>query len=452
MRQRIFNWVRDHHVISIAAIGIVIAFIVIFVWAAAFRGNGDGKDKLVSGEPGGAGAPEYTTSIVGRVLNTAGDPISGALIRVSGPFRSTEGATNYEALTNEAGKFKIKLPIDGEYDILALADGYEPSALVSGQDIEEVIGDFAVDDIVLKKRQEVVPQRGSAGFVYGEGILDEEGVYRVLMLHGIISSRDEVVDIFEDSMTGQGWSTFVRDGQTISVRPIIYNNEPAWHVVLQPGRSDGLTDVFVQKACGNISAPLGEKPPMREEVMPPPPGPVPAPVPTPPPPVTPPPTPPGATPTPPTVTPTPTPTPTPPTRTPTPTPQPPLFIPGCGEWHEHHQDANQLFWRQAEFTSNLPVRDWLVSSNLGSAFKASSYDDPFGPPGNRQHALVQAREGDTVTVRVLLKDGRNLPICTSTVPVSQQGATPAPTRTPAPVPTPGPDPEPTPHWTPPPPP
>ena len=121
---------------------------------------------------------------------------------------------------------------------MSSADGYEPSGLISSQDIEEVVGDFTVGDIVLKKGQEVVPQRGTAGFVYGEGIPDEEGVYRVLLLHGIISSRDEVVDIFLDTMTGQGWSTFVRDGQSVSVRPITYNDEPAWHVVLQPGRVD----------------------------------------------------------------------------------------------------------------------------------------------------------------------------------------------------------------------
>jgi hypothetical protein len=446
MRQRILDWVRDHRVIIIATLGSVAALIVIgvFVWAVAFRGDGDGKDKLVSGEPGGAGATGYTTSIAGRVLNTAGDPVSGALVRVSGPFRSTEAATSYEDLTDEAGKFKIKLPIDGEYDIFASADGYEHSALVSGQGIEEIIGDFTVDDITLKRRQEVIPQRGSAGFVYGEGILDEEGVYRVLLLHGIISSRDEVVDIFEDSMTGQGWSTFVRDGQTISVRPIIYNNEPAWHVVLQQGREDGLTDVFVQKACGNISAPPGEKPPTRGEVMPPPPGPVPAPVPTPPPPVTPPPTPPGATPTPtpPTVTPTPTPTPTPPTRTPTPTPTPTPVPPVCDLTiiGPHRVDNTQT---HARMQASL---HWYVRPNFTPSIQWF-LDGVFIGGGEAVQFMASLNVQHSLSVAVL--HGTQV-VCTDIATFAEgsippgdggPGTDPLPTATPIPAPTPGSDPD-----------
>ena len=324
MRRFIPTSNRDRMFLSLA-IAAVLIFLAFLVGGIAFRGDGDGG-KMTTVEPGGAGTT-YSTSVSGRVVDTDGGPIPGALVRVSGPFRSTEAATNYETTTDNAGQYRVGLPINGEYDLFAAADVYEPSVLISGQDVDEVVGDFTAPDIVLKKRQEVVPQRGTAGFVFGEGVRDEEGVYRVLLLHGIISSRDEVADIFSDTMTGQGWSTFIRDGQSISVRPITYSDEPAWHVVLQPGRSDGLTDVFVQKACGNISALPGEKPPTRREVMPPTPTPTVGPSPTPPPGVTPTPTPPGATPTPPpppTPTPTPraTPTPPPPPPPPTPTPSP----------------------------------------------------------------------------------------------------------------------------------
>jgi hypothetical protein len=217
---------------------------------------------------------QMTASVVGKVVDTTNSPIPGALVRVSGPFRSTEAASNYEQLTNEEGVYWIGVPIDGEYDLFASVEGYEASLLVSGQHVEEVKGLFGAPDIILKRKAEFTPARGTDAYIYGKGV-QKDDVCRVEMDYGLIASCDEIKDPVAVTKSGAGWTTYVRDGQAISTKPANYENEPFWEVTFKSDRPDGLKVLYVQRKCGNVSAPPGEKiPPPRKEVI----GPTPTPV------------------------------------------------------------------------------------------------------------------------------------------------------------------------------
>ncbi len=311
------NWQK----IAVGATGIISALAIALLLLFSFNpfgGDGDGGE-VVSSDPGGSGKPTSATSIAGRVIDTSDNPVEGASVRASGPYnQSGQEAEHHEAFTDHDGLYKIPLPMNGEYELLVNAEGFEQALLVSGQDIEKIVGDLMVDDITLKKRSEIVQPTGPSAYVYGKGVEKDE-VARVLMAHGIINSFDEINEPVGTNVTGEGWTTYIRDGQSISTQPINYVAEPFWKVTFRQVRADGLEVVYVQRVCGNITAPPGEV------VIRPIPTPPVGPTPPPPPGVTSTPTPPGATPTPPPTT--PLPTPTPPTTTPTPTPTPPTGTP-----------------------------------------------------------------------------------------------------------------------------
>ena len=248
---------------KILILGAVIVIALVALTACSPGCGGKSSEKV----QGTATPPAMTASVIGRVVDTTNSPIPGALVRISGPFRSTEAASNYERLTNAGGSYWIGVPIDGEYDLFASAEGYESSLLVSGQNIEEVKGLFGAPDIVLKRKAEFTPSRGTDAYVYGKGV-QKDDVCRVVMDHGLITSCDEINDPVTVTKSGAGWTTYVRDGQAISTKPANYDNEPFWEVTLKGERSDGLKVVYVQRKCGNVSAPPGEKiPPPRKEVI-----------------------------------------------------------------------------------------------------------------------------------------------------------------------------------------
>jgi hypothetical protein len=323
-------------------------------------------------------------------------------------------AANYEVLTDEAGQYSLDLPVDGDYNIFVSGEGFEPSFLVAGQDVEVVKGEFKTPDVVLKKKGEIDPPTDSAeAYVYGKGVTKDQ-VWEVLMSHGIISSADEINEPEEDTITGKGWTTYVRDGQSISDQPIDYVDEPFWKVTFKEERADGLKIVYVQRKCGNITVPPGE------EVITPTPGHTPTPVPSPTP----------------SATPTPTPTATPrPTPTPTPVPPAPSFI--CPDFKAHGDLLpGDIFTRvgTVQATNNV-TWSWTVTPGYHLSVLLN----------NSRKLTLQVQEGAHLVVEATDAFGRTFEACVRDIPVSEKDPTPAPTRTPAPVPSPPPGPEPTPE-------
>ncbi|MBI2594504.1 carboxypeptidase regulatory-like domain-containing protein, partial [Candidatus Curtissbacteria bacterium] len=215
---------------------------------------------------------QMTSSVVGLVLDTSGNPVTGARVLVSGPYRATEGATQYFAQTSDKGAYWVFLPIDGDYDINVEAEGFVPALLVGhpAQVVGKapvVTGHTKVPDIVLKREAQFLPARGPNAYVYGKGV-EEDEVCRVLLSHGIISSCEEINATVAVTESGAGWTTYVRDGQAISTRPINYTNEQFWEVTFKEPRTDGLERVLVQRVCGNITAPKGEEFPQQIRVVP----------------------------------------------------------------------------------------------------------------------------------------------------------------------------------------
>jgi len=201
-------------------------------------------------------------SISGNVVDSSGNPVPNATVRVVGPINATESAKRREVNTNDKGDYRIdNLPLQGAYDLHVDAEGFESSYLVSGQQIDEVaVEDFKAPQVVLKRKPEVdVSVRTSpTGFVFGQGVARED-VPRVLMAHGIIKDPGEINPPEEVTRTGSGWTTYIRDGQTVSTVPANYTNEPFWRVTFKKERSDGLKEIFVQRKCGNVSVPPGVK-------------------------------------------------------------------------------------------------------------------------------------------------------------------------------------------------
>lgn len=128
---------------------------------------------------------------------------------------------------------------------------------------------------------------------------------------------------------------------------------------------------------------------------------------------------------------------------PTPTPtQSPQLIFGCPQWVEHGEDFTpgdpSTFTRLGIVTANRPVT-WSVTG----ADILSSTDESL---------VLEAFEGAYVVIKAKAKQFNSGWItlqCDPWVPVSEEGATPEPSRTPAPTPPPT-GPTPTPQWTPPP--
>jgi RNA polymerase sigma factor (sigma-70 family) len=109
---------------------------------------------------------EYeTTSVSGRVVNTEGNPISGADIwLMRWDKESVSGGSSTAAVTDGAGKFKIDgLIIGGEYDVSARAEGYR----------EAETGMFTAQANMQQLKDIVLPE---AGRRYLEGrVTDTDG-------------------------------------------------------------------------------------------------------------------------------------------------------------------------------------------------------------------------------------------------------------------------------------
>jgi hypothetical protein len=101
---------------------------------------------------------------------------------------------------------------------------------------------------------------GTEGFIFGNGVEEHENC-RVLMMFRIISSCEEIASIEPVDRSGTGWTTYVRSGTAIRTEETNYINEPFWRVTFKEERADGLEEVFVQRVCGNVSAPPGKEVP-----------------------------------------------------------------------------------------------------------------------------------------------------------------------------------------------
>lgn len=293
-----------------ALVILVIAAAVVFLGAARSMGDDDGPKPTATNTPTATAtktnrpcAPPYA---VVTVKNKQGETVEGAEVSVIGPYPIVPGVTpEYNGVTQENGTTRFKVGDKGDYDISVTAAGYEKAVLV-GRDDQTVgrapkldCGDTKVE-VSLDRPGEVpppstptamptssrsatatpdsgspsatpttVPPLGSFAFVYTLGVDDKEGVCRSLFAHRIISSCDEINEPVPVKKSGTGWSTYVRSGQTVHVVDgVSYSDEPFWEVTFRVPRADGLEVVYVQRKCGNVSAPPGKTMPPSKPFVP----------------------------------------------------------------------------------------------------------------------------------------------------------------------------------------
>lgn len=359
-------------------------------------------------------------------------------------FRVDGEGQSFEITTGNGGVWISDGLPAGDYTVteINIPDGWEPTTPTE-QTVEVEDGEIA--EVRFGNKQVPTPSVDIIGekvWLVGDSEFPPDVAFTFEIIgKGLTTQTNESGEFrFEDVIV------FTPDGpEEVEIRICEHLPDLFWEAVDPP---DGCKTITVKKSDLLVDAGKWKNRTLKEpRTLTPTPSVTPTPTPSPTPTVTPSPTP--------TKSPTPTPSVTPtPTPSPTPTPtQPPLQIGGCVEWYEHHEDPSQIFWRQASYFVTQPVASWTVWTSSGQ-YDLTVSDDTNGASGNKRHAKVVAKEGDTVKVWANLNSGNTVLVCESKVTESIQGATPEPSRTPAPTPTPTPvgtDPTPSPQWTPPPP-
>ncbi len=410
MRLGVPNWVRSKRSIVIVVVG-ALMLAALVLWGVISRDSDESPGEMVS-----------PTSVVedGEVPTAVPEDCEPG---------SGEWALN-ESLHGEEGRILnggLPATTQAAVDVILAASRQDP--LVLGQ----LLLDYGVEGVPSKEELRCVDTRREWWYRL-------DGIFQASEIEmGPLGDYLDELGIAASGGTVTVSNSIVVDGNVTIVESNVNVGENVL-AVTPPGAAK---PILHRSYCANVIVPPGE------EVIVLPPGSVPAPVPTPPPPpgVTP--TPPGATPTPPGATPTPpgatpTPTPTPPsTPTPTPTPPPPEPSFLCDGWREHGQLLPGDRFTRVQTIDATRTVTWTSKS--------------VTPPSKHLRVIwetsrklrLEVEEGAYLVVKATDIYGRVFTACSRWIPVSEEGATPAPTRTPAPVPTPPPTLDPTPQATPP---
>jgi hypothetical protein len=231
---------------------VVLAFVFMFV-IPVFTDRVDGPP--VSAEP-----PPHLYSISGRVLDSSGTPVDGALVRATGPLFVAAVARNYETVSTARGAFRLDLLVGGGYNLFITAAGFEPTFLVSRRELADVTGDMSVP-IMLRRRTEIQVQVGPA--VAGPSqetdiSIEPGGVSRadipgLLMSQGIIASDDEIASVEEMTVSGPEWATYLRDGETIYPVTTWLSSEPACRITFVAFRAGRPGTLYILLRSGSLA-------------------------------------------------------------------------------------------------------------------------------------------------------------------------------------------------------
>lgn len=287
---------RGSALIWMGAAAIVVVLILLFTGAVGGDSGGNG------GKNGNGGEDCDAVLLAVAVFDKEDHVLGAAEVTVIGPYPIVPGVTpEHTGTTDFFGVAKIELPKPGEYDIAVSREGYEDASLVGRDDqmvarAPEIVCGGNLVRVELDRVGEApppsppadnggngggnVPSSGEGGpppdvdenafaYVFTVGVKTKDDVCRSLSIHRIISSCEEINEPEEVVKSGTGWSTFVRSGQTIHVvGGVSYSEEPFWRVTFKEARKDGLEEVFVQRACGNVSAPPGKTMPPKKPFQP----------------------------------------------------------------------------------------------------------------------------------------------------------------------------------------
>lgn len=216
-------------------------------------------------------------SVKGRVVDSLGNPVEGASVRVSGPYGNPRGATpgnGFTAITDSNGSYEImNLPGPGRYNLFVLNEGFVPSLKFGGEDLPEFQGSgFQIPDVTVQRLSEFAPPTDTRAYVISvDGGIPAERAVEILHSMGHLPDiEEENVEVIPVTLNGDGRTT-VRDGDSISDVPTRFVNEPGYQVTYDDGNGHKV-DYFVEKKCGNLAAPPDKVYPPPPIPPPPPPG------------------------------------------------------------------------------------------------------------------------------------------------------------------------------------
>jgi hypothetical protein len=250
-----------HSAVIVLTSCLVLAFVFTFVAPVFTDRTEDSKYSL---EP-----LPHPYSISGRVLDSSGTPIGGALVRATGPLFVPAVARNYETVSNANGNFRLDLLVGGGYNLYVTALGFEPTFLVSRLELADVTGDMSVP-IMLRRRSEIQVQVGPA--LIGPAQDPENSIYPrsggisradipvLLMSHGIIASSDEIANMDETVLSGPDWITYLRDGESIYPVTTWLFNEPVCRITFVSFHVGRPQTLYVLLRTGGVAYQLDDTP------------------------------------------------------------------------------------------------------------------------------------------------------------------------------------------------
>jgi hypothetical protein len=210
-------------------------------------------------------------AVYGYVLEETSRPVTGAKVRLTGPLYAGNMARNIEGATDDKGYYYVNLGSAGAYNLIVTADLYEPYILLAQVDLPDIQGEEEAPTVVLRRRADVrvqapgPPLRESplpgdgmndpVTFPYPRGI-ERAQVAPLLMSLGHIADESEIASIVDQTIDGSGWTTFVRQGTTLSITRVDVTSLPVLMVTLGGGpHSGGL--LCVHLASGRVLAAPG---------------------------------------------------------------------------------------------------------------------------------------------------------------------------------------------------